>query len=92
MEREDLVGLIRKRPGMYIGDPDPHRLLWELVANCVDVELTGRPLNIDVELHADGSASVQVLVERSVPGVLAGKLWGATTSRHASCERKATSS
>jgi DNA gyrase subunit B len=59
MEREDLVALIRKRPGMFIGDPDPHRLLWELVANCVDIELTGRALNIDVELHADGSASVQ---------------------------------
>ena len=40
MEPADLVAQIRKRPGMYIGDTDPHPLLWELVGNCIDLELT----------------------------------------------------
>lgn len=59
MEPDDLVARIRKRPGMYIGDPDPHRLLWEVVANCLDLEIGGSPLRIDVELHDDASVSVQ---------------------------------
>lgn len=59
METDDLVAHIRKRPGMYLGDPDPQKLLWELVANCIDLEIAGRPLRIDVELHEDGSLSVQ---------------------------------
>ena len=59
MEPDGLVAQIRKRPGMYLGDPDPQKLLWELVANCIDLEIAGRPIRIDVELHDDGSVSVQ---------------------------------
>lgn len=44
---------------MYIGGLEPHPLLWEAVANCLDLALGGRPVRVVVSTHADGSASVE---------------------------------
>lgn len=53
------------RPGMYVGGRDPHPLLWELVANCVDIVLRGREMQVQVTIHPDGS----VTVEDDGPGI-----------------------
>ncbi|MBQ6563715.1 MAG: type IIA DNA topoisomerase subunit B [Clostridia bacterium] len=52
---------VRMRPGMYIGTTSTrglHHLLWEIVDNAVDEASNGYAIEVDVTLHADGSASV----------------------------------
>ena len=56
------VETVRKRPGMYIGDPLDgsgfHRMLFEVLHNALSEAFAGYCNRIDVELHADGSATV----------------------------------
>ena len=53
---------VRMRPGMYIGSTGPrglHHLLWELVDNAIDEATNGYATKVTLELHSDGSASVE---------------------------------
>jgi len=61
---EVLEGLepVRKRPGMYIGGTDEralHHLLAEILDNAMDEAVAGHASRIEVELHADGAATVR---------------------------------
>jgi len=54
---------VRKRPGMYLGDPHDgsalHHCIWEVVDNSVDEHLAGHTDIVDVALNPDGSLSVR---------------------------------
>ncbi|CAI8171609.1 MAG: DNA gyrase subunit B [Methanobacteriota archaeon] len=54
---------VRKRPGMYLGDPHDgsalHHCIWEVVDNSVDEHLAGHTNHVEVELNSDGSLSVR---------------------------------
>ena len=53
---------VRKRPGMYLGDPHDgsalHHCIWEVVDNAVDEHLAGYNPTVEVNLEKDGSVTV----------------------------------
>ena len=58
---EVLSGLdpVKKRPGMYTETSRPNHLALEVIDNSIDEALAGHATSIDVELHKDGSLSVE---------------------------------
>jgi len=61
---------VRKRPSMYIGDPDKkglHHLVWEIVDNAVDEYLNSFADSISVTLHKSGDAVTVVDNGRGIP-------------------------
>ena len=56
---------VRKRPGMYLGDPHDgtalHHCIWEVVDNSVDEHLGGHSDLIEVGINSDKTLTVRDL-------------------------------
>lgn len=53
---------VRRRAGMYVGDLGPGGVLhlaYEVIANAVDLHLSGRCTQIEVTILADGAVRIQ---------------------------------
>lgn len=53
---------VRKRPGMYIGDPATsglNQLIWEVIDNSIDEALAGHCDTVGVHIYKDGSISIE---------------------------------
>ncbi len=57
------IGVIRHRPGMYIGDVRDGsglvHMVWELVANALDEHVAGACTKISITINEDCSGTVQ---------------------------------
>lgn len=49
---------VQKRPGMYTDTRNPNHLAMEVIDNSLDEALAGHASEISIELHSDGSLSV----------------------------------
>ena len=61
---------VRRRPAMYIGDPDKkglHHLVWEILDNAVDEYINGYADHITLTLHKSGHAITITDNGRGVP-------------------------
>src|SRR5689334_7117502 len=61
---------VRKRPAMYIGDPDKkglHHLAWEILDNAVDEYINGFADHMTLTLHKSGHAITITDNGRGIP-------------------------
>lgn len=56
------LGQVRRRPGMYVGDTGPKgmlHLVYEVLANAIDLYLVGRCRSIELTLVGDGTVRIK---------------------------------
>ena len=62
-QSESDIDIIRRRPGMYVGDirdgSGLTHMIWELFANALDEHVGGSCRAISIAIHEDGSVTVQ---------------------------------